>query len=147
MKITIKTEVKSSIKIVWQGFTQKLFLKLAPPFPPVKLVRFEGCLKGDIVSMELNFIVLKQNWTSLITEQIETEEEIYFIDEGTELPFFLKNWKHKHRIVKHDNNASIIDEIEYKTPTILTDYLFYPILYLQFVYRKPIYKKVFNNNP
>jgi ligand-binding SRPBCC domain-containing protein len=147
MKIKINTAVKFSMENVWNGFTQKLFLKLAPPFPPVKLVRFDGCLQGNIVSMELNFILFKQNWTSLISEQKTDENEIYFIDEGTELPFFLKSWKHKHRIVKIENNSEIIDEIEYKTPTILTDYLFYPILYAQFAYRKPIYRKIFNNKP
>jgi ligand-binding SRPBCC domain-containing protein len=46
-------------------------------------------------------------------------------------------------MVKDDEGTIIIDDITFRTPSILTDYLFYPLLYLQFLYRKPIYKKVF----
>jgi ligand-binding SRPBCC domain-containing protein len=82
---------------------------------------------------------------SKITDSYYSVAESYFIDEGTQLPFFLKYWKHKHRIVKNGSESKIIDEIEFRTPTILTDYIFYPILYLQFLYRKPIYRKIFKN--
>ena len=93
--------------------------------------------------MELNFLLFKQVWTSDITDDHEDAEQWYFIDEGTELPFFFKFWKHRHVIVKNGGNSRIVDDIEYKTPVLLLDWLLYPLLYLQFVYRKPIYKKVF----
>ena len=146
MKIIIKTEVLNSLEAVWTGFDESLFSQLAPPFPPVKLLRFDGSMKGDLVSLELSFIFFKQNWTSLISEQAETEKEIYFIDKGIELPFFLKSWQHKHRLIKQGKNVLIQDEIEFKTPTFVTDFLFYPIIYAMFLYRKPIYKKIFNKN-
>jgi ligand-binding SRPBCC domain-containing protein len=143
MNIKISTKVNQSLLKVWEGFNLELFSKLAPPFPPVEVKEFGGCLKGDKVHLELNFILFKQDWISDIVEQNRTESEIYFIDEGTNLPFFLRYWKHKHRLVKENEGTIIIDDITFKTPTILTDYLFYPLMYLQFFYRKPIYRKVF----
>jgi ligand-binding SRPBCC domain-containing protein len=143
MNIKISTKVNQSLLKVWEGFNLELFSKLAPPFPPVEVKEFGGCLKGDKVHLELNFILFKQDWISDIVEQNRTESEIYFIDEGTKLPFFLRYWKHKHRLVKENEGTIIIDDITFKTPTILTDYLFYPLMYLQFFYRKPIYRKVF----
>lgn len=143
MNIKISTKVNQSLLKVWEGFNLELFSTLAPPFPPVKVKEFGGCLKGDKVHLELNFLLFKQDWISDITDQKRTESEIYFIDEGTKLPFFLSYWKHKHRLLKDEDGTNIIDEISFKTPTVLTDYLFYPLMYLQFLYRKPIYKRVF----
>jgi ligand-binding SRPBCC domain-containing protein len=143
MKINIETAVNQSVNQVWEQFDEKLLMQLSPPFPPVKLISF-GQKIGEKVTLELNFFIIRQLWVSIITDFYLSVEENYFIDEGVQLPFFLKYWKHKHRIVKNDNSGSkIIDEIEFRTPTILTDYIFYPILYLQFLYRKPIYRKLF----
>ncbi|MCU0391818.1 MAG: hypothetical protein MUE81_11930 [Thermoflexibacter sp.] len=145
MEIVIKTYVSQPILSVWQGFNETLFLKLAPPFPPMKLLRFDGSEKGNEVHIRLNFILFKQKWISLITENVKTEDQIYFIDEGIKLPFFLKYWKHKHRIIKHIDNEKhtqsiIIDEIEFKS---IFGWLIYPVLYLQFWNRKKIYRKIF----
>lgn len=144
MKINIQTPVNQSVTQVWEQFDDKLLMQLSPPFPPVKLISF-GQQIGDKVTLELNFFIIRQLWVSKITDSSISEDENYFIDEGTQLPFFLKYWKHKHRIVKDGSGSKIIDEIDFRTPTILTDYIFYPILYLQFLYRQPIYRKVFKN--
>jgi ligand-binding SRPBCC domain-containing protein len=143
MNIKISTKVNQSLLKVWEGFNLELFSKLAPPFPPVEVKEFGGCLKGDKVHLELNFLLFKQDWISDIVEQKRTESEIYFIDEGSKLPFFLSKWQHRHRIVKDGEKTIITDDITFKTPTVFTDLLFYPLLYFQFLYRKPIYKKVF----
>jgi ligand-binding SRPBCC domain-containing protein len=144
MKILIQTQVNQEFRTVWDGFDLSLFEILSPPFPPVKVLRFDGCLKGNFVSLELNFLLFKQTWTSEITEQQATDDEIYFIDEGTKLPFFLSYWQHKHRVVRNPSGGTlIIDDISFKTPTLFTNYLFYPLMYLQFLMRKPIYRKVF----
>lgn len=143
MKITIETPVEQDYLQVKAGFDQTLFSKLSPPFPPVKLLRFDGSAKGDIVTLELNFIFFKQKWTSEITDDHTNSKEFYFIDEGTELPFFLKFWQHKHRIIKNGSGSIIRDEITYQGPFGMMTLLLYPALYLQFLYRKPIYKKIF----
>jgi len=144
MHLTLRTRVSESLPNVWAGFDERLFTKLSPPFPPVKVLRFDGCRAGDVVHLRLNFLLFGQDWISLITDQQETADEIFFVDEGTQLPFFLSSWRHKHRLIRHNNQTLIADEITYRTPGgWLTDLLFYPLLWLQFAYRKPIYRTVF----
>lgn len=146
MKLHLRTSVSQSYPQVWEGFDEALFRKLSPPFPPVRVVRFDGCKKGDVVELELNFLFFRQLWTSLIVEQQASTDEIYFVDEGIKLPFFLRYWRHRHRIIQQTTSSAIIaDEIEYRTPSVLTDYLFYPLLWVQFAYRKPIYRRYFKS--
>lgn len=143
MRFIIITPVAKEYRQVAQGFGQPLFEALNPPFPPVRLLRFDGSTKGDEVHLELNFILFKQVWKSLITENNTSEQEIYFIDEGIQLPFFLRYWRHKHRIVNKGNGTHIVDDITFRSPFILFDFLLYPVLFLQFLYRKPVYRKFF----
>ncbi|MFN3998809.1 SRPBCC family protein [Algoriphagus sp.] len=146
MQIHLETHVEQGYLDVKAGFNETLFTKLSPPFPPVKLLRFDGSEKGDLVTLELNFIFFKQKWTSEIIEDNTTDLEFYFIDEGVELPFFLKKWKHKHRIISSGIGSIIRDEIEYEAPFGILTYLLYPALWLQFAFRKPIYKRIFRRS-
>jgi ligand-binding SRPBCC domain-containing protein len=143
MHIQIKTLVENSLKETFDGFNEDLFLKLAPPFPPVKLLRFDGCKTNDRVVLKLNFMFFSQIWESLITDDSITANEIYFIDEGVKLPFFLKKWHHRHILKSQGKKTLIIDDIHFSSPFWITDILLYPVLYLQFAYRIPIYKKCF----
>lgn len=143
MKISLSTTVEQGYLDVKNGFTESLFKKLSPPFPPVKLLRFDGSEKGDIVSLELNFIFFRQKWTSLITEDRTTDFEFFFVDEGVELPFFLKRWRHKHRVISSGIGSIIRDEIEFEGPFGLMTVILFPVMWLQFAFRKPIYRKIF----
>lgn len=143
MKINIETTVEQDFLQVKKGFNESLFTKLSPPFPPVSLLRFDGSKKGDLVTLELDFIFFRQKWTSLITEDRTDDKEFFFVDQGTELPFFLKEWRHKHRIIKKGTGSIIRDEITFKAKPGLLGIFLYPAMYLQFLYRIPIYKKYF----
>lgn len=145
MKLLLKTPVRQPLPQVWAGFDRNLFEQLAPPFPPVEVVQFDGCAKGDVVHLRLNFLFFKQDWISDITDQKTGIDEIFFIDEGRKLPFFLRYWHHRHRLVRDTQTGGtvVIDDITFRTPILLTDWLFYPLMWLQFAYRKPIYKRVF----
>ena len=144
MHLVLKTSVDQSLPAVWAGFDRTLFEQLTPSFPPVKVVRFDGCLPGDIVHLRLNFFLFRQDWVSLIVDQQTSDEEIYFIDQGTRLPFFLAYWQHRHRLRRSSAGTTVIlDDITFKTPFALTDYLLYPFLWLQFACRKPVYRRVF----
>ncbi|RIW18165.1 hypothetical protein D0X99_00235 [Algoriphagus lacus] len=143
MKFTIATPVEQGYLDVKAGFTESLFKKLSPPFPPVRLLRFDGSEKGDIVSLELNFIFFRQKWTSHIIEDRTTDQEFYFVDEGVELPFFLKKWRHKHRVISSGIGSIIRDEIEFEGPVGLLTVLLFPVMWLQFAFRKPIYRRIF----
>lgn len=143
MRLKIVTKVRASIDQVKAGFNEDLFLSLNPPFPPVKLLQFDGCETGDIVSLELNFIFFQQRWESKIIEDYQSEFQWYFVDIGTKLPFFLKSWKHIHDVRKVTEGTMIVDDITYSTGTLLTDFMMYPLMYFQFLYRKPIYRRTF----
>jgi ligand-binding SRPBCC domain-containing protein len=147
MHLKLSTKVKQDFLSVKDGFNEDLFLSLNPPFPPVKLKEFGGCKEGDKVHLELNFIFFKQDWISKITFDNTSDLVFEFVDEGTQLPFFLKYWRHHHIVEKAGTEQSIIiDDIEFKSPYKLMDFLLYPVLWLQFTYRKPIYKKLFNTS-
>lgn len=143
MRINITTQVNKNFQIVFSQFNESLFLALNPPIMPVTLLRFDGCQKGDEVHIKLPFKML---WISDIIEFSESDKEIYFIDIGRKLPFPLKKWKHKHRIIfLEEKRTQIIDEISFSTNNWLLDILIYPALWLQFMYRIPIYKKWFSH--
>lgn len=143
MKILIKTQVADSHIHVFKKFNKSLFEKLAPPLVQLNVLRFDGCEKGDQVHLEIGLGPLKQKWVSLITEDQQTEEECFFIDEGSILPPPLKSWKHRHRIIKIDENTcEIHDDIDFSTGNQILDLAIYPILYSQFYLRIPTYKKL-----
>jgi ligand-binding SRPBCC domain-containing protein len=146
MNLFIETPVEQGFLEVKSGFDETLFKKLSPPFPPVKLIRFDGSKKGDLVTLELNFIFFKQHWTSRITEDHTDRQEFYFVDEGIKLPFFLKHWRHKHRVIASYQGSVIRDEISFEAPYAILTWILYPALWLQFSYRKPIYKKIFKRS-
>ncbi len=139
MQILIKTPVVADYKVVWEGFNEDLFVALKPVFPPLKLLRFDGSMEGDEVHVQ----IFNQRFDALIVEQKELSEEIYFIDEGKQLPFPLKTWRHKHRILKQPKGSLIIDDIQFSTGSQILDYLIYPGLYFQFTGRRPVYQKLF----
>lgn len=146
MHIKISTEVNAAFHRVSTGFNEELFRALNPPFPPVKLERFDGSKTGDIVSLELSFVFFKQKWVSEIVEDNAYDDFAYFIDVGRQLPFFLRYWRHKHVIKRTERERSlIIDDIEFKTGTWITDLVMYPLLMSQFLYRKPIYRRFFRS--
>ena len=69
LNLVLDTSVHQSVSDVWAGFDRQLFNQLSPPFPPVDVVRFDGCLRGDVVHLRLNFLLFKQDWTSDIIDQ------------------------------------------------------------------------------
>lgn len=145
MKILMKTNVKSDWQTVKDAFNATLLKKLTPPFPPARLVRYDGNSPGNLVEIELNFLIFKAYWVSIITAEQVGKNSYYFTDEGHRLPFFLKRWKHIHEIRENSNGAIIIDDIDYSSGYLLGDLILYPALWLQFMYRVPIYKKVFSS--
>lgn len=147
MKIYIATEVEENYKTVFARFDEDLFLALKPPLIQLNLTRFDGCLTGDKVEMTLGMLGIKHAWTALIVDQKETSDEIYFVDEGQVIPPPIKTWTHRHGIQKlAESKSLIIDDIEFSTGYKLLDTLMYPIMYLQFWYRKPVYKRYFSKS-
>jgi ligand-binding SRPBCC domain-containing protein len=146
MKLKLETPVASSYKKVFERFDISLFEALKPPFINLTIDRFDGCSKGDEVHLQVGVGPLKQTWVSHITDSGETEDSLYFVDEGHVLPPPLKYWRHQHIIKKIDDLSSvIIDDIEYSSGNQLLDRALYPVLYVQFALRGPIYKDTFGH--
>lgn len=147
MEIRISTRVKGKPEAVFAGFDQSLFEALSPPFPPVRVLAFGGCQKGAEVDLELDFLLRKERWLSLVTESGMTESGThYFVDEGRVLPFFLTYWRHEHRVEPDPEDPTgslIVDFITFKTPKWLPETLMAPGLWAQFLYRVPVYKRYF----
>ncbi len=144
MHFIVKTNIGSNTKeAVMAGFTSELFTSLAPPFPKLKLLRYDGCEKGNEVHLELDFFLYKRKWISVITENKFSSSELFFIDEGKLFPFPIKKWKHKHIIRQLGNSVEIEDNVTYSCGFLLLDLIVYLPFYLLFLYRKPIYLKYF----
>lgn len=142
MTLHLETEVAADFRAVFAGFNRDLFEALNPPGLPVRLLRFDGSREGDVVEIGFPFGL---KWRSLIVEDGASNAEMYFVDEGVELPFPLKSWRHQHRIQKiEDGRSRIVDHIEYSTGSGILDRLIYPAMYAQFAYRKPIYRRWFS---
>ena len=145
MRLQVTTRVNQEFRRSFSRFGRDLFLQLNPPFPPVRLLRFDGMQPGDEVHLELNFLFRKEIWISVITELVETEDEIYFVDEGRQLPFMFRSWRHLHRLIRQGEQTLIVDDITYQGRIKLLDYLLYPVLKLQFLYRRPVYRRWLDN--
>ena len=138
MKVRVETEVQNSMEEAYKLFDLNLFEKLAPPLSGLNVLRFDGCDKGHEVHLTLT--PLKIKWVSLITENFQGSDEIYFVDEGRILPFPLTNWSHKHIIQKvNETTCKIIDEINFEAG--LFGLPMQGIILAQMKMRSPIYKK------
>jgi ligand-binding SRPBCC domain-containing protein len=143
MQLHLQTAVQQDYLKVFHAFDEQLFRKLAPPYPRLKLLRFDGSEPGDVVEVALKTGIKSFRWTSLITEQGITDTEAYFVDEGQELPPPLRHWRHKHLVTKNGSGATIHDIIDYSTNFHPLDVLLYPLMLAAFGMRKPVYRKVF----
>jgi ligand-binding SRPBCC domain-containing protein len=143
VKLYFKTPVQKSLETVKKHFDRELFEYLAPPLIPAKLERFDGSRAGDEVHLKMGGF---QRWVSLITEDKETPETWFFVDEGKILPWPLKYWKHIHRVDRDQDQKScfIIDDIEFKTASPLLDKMIYPFLWKIFSLRPERYQKFFS---
>lgn len=138
MKINLKSTVQCPIILVQENFDENLFKYLLPP--GAQLMHYGGSKKGDIVHLKLPLV---GTWKSAITDHGEAEDQIFFVDEGVQLPFPLKRWKHRHVLHKKGEHTVIKDHMDYSTGFVLSDALVYPFLLLAFAPRVRQYKKYF----
>ncbi len=141
MTITLHSRVEADLQTVSQRFDAHLFRYLLPR--GAKLLHFGGSKTGDTVHLELP---LAGEWLSEITEDHQSENLNYFIDEGRTLPFPLKTWTHKHSLIRNGQGTTIEDKMTFSTGTIISDVMTYPALLLSFLPRVWLYKRYFRVN-
>jgi ligand-binding SRPBCC domain-containing protein len=111
MHFQISTKIEQDYKSVFSKFDVNLLKRLKPIAVGLKILRYDGCEKGNEVHAEISFLGWKQRWNTLITEKTETNNEIYFIDEGLHtdmLPKPLKIWRHRHEISKFIDSSKLL---------------------------------------
>ena len=143
MRILLKSKVNKPFRQVADGFNEKLFRHLMPPFGLARLVRYDGQNPGDIV--HIRFALPFFNEFKVVIRDVYTSPKEYrFVDRGLVMPFGIKFWQHAHRVValKEDKSA-VIDHIEFKTAWWILDFLLYPILLLSFLPRTWQYPRYF----
>lgn len=145
MKLILKTKVKGYYLDVMARFDLDLFKSLKPIGARMEITQFTGSKTGDIVALSFTSPV-RAKWVSKIVDHGQDDDKAYFIDEGTKLPFPLKDWRHRHIVQNLDEKTSlIIDDINYSTGNKIFDMMLYPFMYLGFYPRKSQYKKFFNS--
>ena len=145
MHLILRTAVAPPPAQVMAGFTRALFEALAPPFPRLRVLRFDGCRTGDHVDIELNLLVKRLRWTALIVDDGQLPDgTLFFVDEGQQLPPPLRYWRHRHLIEPGPGGTSVVvDNLEYRTASKVLDALLYPAMWAQFAWRQPIYRRWF----
>jgi ligand-binding SRPBCC domain-containing protein len=133
---------KASLQEVVEGFDQRLFSALNPKWMPMKVLRFDGCAPGDKVQLQIGLPPAKMAWTSEITEAGQDSDQWWFVDEGKALPFFLKHWKHTHRVEAQEGKCRVIDHISFEFSSPIYRILL-PLMRKQFAYRKNVYPAYF----
>jgi ligand-binding SRPBCC domain-containing protein len=143
MKFQMSTRVKGhSPEEIIKIFDFDLLRALSPPMMKPDLVSYGGYAPGTKIHFRLTTPFGIKDWKGIISEYRENEAEIYFTDEGLELPFGIKTWKHKHRLIRKPYGTEIRDEVECSFANGIAK-LFLPSgIWLQFVYRKPLYAKI-----
>lgn len=144
MRLIIQTPVQGDYREVLARFDQALFEQLTPPGAKVELLRFDGSETGDLVHIRLFLPLMKpQDWVSEIVDHGTNEQQAWFVDEGRTLPWFLSQWQHRHVVRQADGHCVIVDDITFRGPVWLPDAALYPVLWLQFAARRPVYRRVF----
>lgn len=143
MKFAVESKITGiDFRKVYDVFDFKLLSDLSPSFMKPEAIIYEGNKRGDRLSFRLHTPFFTTLWEGKVSEEKYAEDEIYFVDEGDKMPFGMRLWRHKHRIIKTDYGTLIRDEVQFDTKNSLLTFFLLPGIWLQFLYRKPLYDKI-----
>ncbi len=119
-----KTKVPAEIGSVWNFFVDINNLVRISIFPKVKVLKHAGTLEGRDTELQLNFLLFKQKWNLVY---VEVQEEQFFIDKSTKVPFPFKSWQHKHSFEAFDRLTIMTDIVKYESylPIGITNIILY----------------------
>ncbi len=146
MRFQILTRVKGDHREVFRQFDQNLLLQLNPPGVRLQILDFqEPDVPGGRIKLRVTILgSIRQDWENEFSQYELSDRECHFVDEGVLMPFPIRKWRHDHRILADGPGRAIInDDITFKTGFFLMDWMMFPILWLQFRYRRPIYRRKF----
>ncbi|MFA8300519.1 MAG: hypothetical protein ACEPOV_10180 [Hyphomicrobiales bacterium] len=141
MKLQISTLIQGNYMDIYKAFDKNLFNFLNPIKSLVTVKKFEGTSTGNRFHLKFP---LSQDWKGIITETKETDNYCYFTDEGLNLPFGLIQWRHRHWIIRlDDNESSITEDISFKCSSIFLNAIMYPFFWAVMYFRRFYYKRYF----
>ncbi len=146
MRFQILTRVQGSHRDVFLKFDHSLLTQLTPPGIRMELLHAqEPSEPGAYIQLRVTILgIIRQNWENAFSHYALGELECHFVDEGRVMPFPIRYWRHDHRVLADGAHHAIInDDVTFKTGFFLLDWIMYPILWMQFRFRQPIYRRVF----
>lgn len=143
LKLHFESPVQAAFEKVVSGFNVDLFRALCPPFPRVKILRFDGIEEGNLIELRLNFILFQWRWFGKIISFQKSTDKLSFVDAGTKLPPFLTFWEHTHTVLRSERTSIIRDEICFLPAGGWPVFLVKWMIILQMQPRKRIYQEFF----
>lgn len=87
--------------------------------------------------------MIRQEWKNEFSDHEVSDERCHFVDTGMVVPFPIRQWRHDHRVESQGDHTVIVDDVTFRTRWWLIDAFLIPFIWLQFRYRRPIYRRVF----
>jgi ligand-binding SRPBCC domain-containing protein len=144
VKLRFETDINQSLQEIKSRFNLDLFIALKPPLIQLSVNRFDGCSPGHEIHLDIKTLGLKQKWISLITEEVQSDNEWSFVDEGKVMPWPLASWRHHHRVISSGAKSSkIIDDITFSCVYPWMNLFMFPALWPTFAIRPSRYRKFF----
>lgn len=147
MNFTLETRVRGHFLSVFGQMNRDIFDLLPPPVGRVEVLRYEGEQPGNVVEVVLHLPLLPpQPWRTDMVAREVSETEAFFTDAHVQgpQPFFLRAWRHTHRVVADGpDHSRIRDEIFFAGPWWIPGIALYAVLWVQFAARRPRYRAIF----
>ena len=143
MNYNQKVKIKNiTFEKVSSAFHSIKIVKFLTGFQPVQIIEWSGIENGKIAYFKLWFFGWK-NFKVKHESYMKSNNELFFIDRGIELPLGVKYWKHKHIIKRNAEGVIIQDLVSFSHANIFMEYLLFPILMFPIIIRKLFYKIYF----
>lgn len=142
--VNVTTYIRLPLSEVTRRFDRKLFDYLAPAFPKLKILRYDGQHRGDQIQLKVGFWPIFLPWDILIADSWDESDRWGFIDQGLRLPPPLTAWRHEHRVeLQPDGTTAIIDNVGFRIGPLWLSRLCAPLIRKQFEARRPLYERYF----
>jgi hypothetical protein len=124
---------------VIRSFHDLKFVEFLIAGQPIRINLWEGIDNNKKASFSFWFFGWKT--MNVVHEKyLIGKDHLYFEDRGTELPFGLNLWQHKHTVKPYDNGTVIVDTVLMDDSTPIKKFLIYPIMIFPILIRRVTYK-------
>ena len=136
MNYNQKVKIKNiAFEKVSSAFHSIKLVEFLTSFQPVQIIEWSGIENEKIAYFKLWFFGWK-NFKVKHESYMKSNNELFFIDRGIELPLGIQHWKHKHIIKRNAEGVIIQDLVSFSHSNIFMEYLLFPILMFPIIIRK-----------